>query len=88
MEGVVQPTTTSGPVKSLAPGKSRQINRIPDDILNDASLNAAIATVCAASAFVCVCWVTQARFLWQLPSNYNFEIHKTIWKLKEVCHNR
>lgn len=37
--------------------------RIPDDILEDAELKAAVA---------------------QLPSNYNFEIHKTIWRAREA----
>lgn len=37
--------------------------RIPDDILEDPELTAAIA---------------------QLPSNYNFEIHKTVWRAREV----
>ncbi|CAL1352203.1 unnamed protein product [Linum trigynum] len=38
-------------------------NQIPDSILNDASLNAAISL---------------------LPSNYNFEIHKCVWRLRSV----
>jgi 2-(3-amino-3-carboxypropyl)histidine synthase len=41
----------------------RRARRIPDSILNDPDIAAAIAT---------------------LPDNYNFEIHKTIWKLREA----
>jgi 2-(3-amino-3-carboxypropyl)histidine synthase len=37
--------------------------RIPDDIVGDPELQAAIA---------------------QLPSNYNFEVHKTVWRAREV----
>lgn len=37
--------------------------RIPDEILEDSELQAAIA---------------------QLPSNYNFEIHKTVWRAREA----
>lgn len=40
-----------------------KINKIPQELLNDPLLNAAIAA---------------------LPSNYNFEIHKTIWRIKEI----
>ncbi|TPX32977.1 hypothetical protein SmJEL517_g04016 [Synchytrium microbalum] len=42
-------------------GRSRVINQVPDDILNDALLNSAISL---------------------LPSNYNFEIHKSVWQLR------
>lgn len=38
-------------------------NQIPDSILNDAALNAAISL---------------------LPSNYNFEIHKIIWRVRST----
>lgn len=40
-----------------------KINKIPEEILNDQLLNAAIAV---------------------LPSNYNFEIHKSVWRIKEA----
>ncbi|XP_071878550.1 diphthamide biosynthesis 1 [Bombus fervidus] len=40
-----------------------KINKIPEEILNDPLLNAAIAV---------------------LPCNYNFEIHKSVWRIKEV----
>lgn len=39
----------------------RLMNQIPDDILNDKDLDAAIGL---------------------LPSNYNFELHKTIWNIR------
>lgn len=41
--------------------KRKAANRIPEDILNNSELNAAISA---------------------LPSNYNFEIHKTVWRIK------
>ena len=43
--------------------KRRVTNQIPDDILNDAELNAAISV---------------------LPSNYNFELHKTVWRVRQT----
>ncbi|KAK9470179.1 Diphthamide synthesis DPH1/DPH2 [Dipodascopsis tothii] len=42
-------------------GRSRIVNQIPADILEDEDINAAIAL---------------------LPSNYNFEIHKSIWNVR------
>jgi hypothetical protein len=48
--------------KSLASAQLPIAHRIPDEILNDAQLNAAIA---------------------QLPSNYSFEIHKTIHHVRK-----
>eukprot|EP00735_Rhodelphis_limneticus_P006509 TRINITY_DN18926_c0_g1::TRINITY_DN18926_c0_g1_i1::g.1404::m.1404 TRINITY_DN18926_c0_g1::TRINITY_DN18926_c0_g1_i1::g.1404 ORF type:complete len:444 (-),score=77.97,sp/Q54PW5/DPH1_DICDI/61.35/1e-176,Diphthamide_syn/PF01866.12/1.2e-105 TRINITY_DN18926_c0_g1_i1:198-1478(-) len=51
-----QPASTAARARRLA-------NQIPDEILNDPELNAAIAL---------------------LPSNYNFEIHKTIWRIKKI----
>ncbi|KAI8996745.1 putative diphthamide synthesis protein-domain-containing protein [Gaertneriomyces semiglobifer] len=41
---------------------TRVVNNIPEDILEDAGLNAAIKS---------------------LPSNYNFEIHKSIWQIRK-----
>lgn len=41
----------------------RALNMIPEDILNDAALNEAIA---------------------YLPSNYSFEIHKSVWHLRKA----
>ena len=40
-----------------------KMNKIPEEILNDPLLNAAIAA---------------------LPSNYNFEVHKSVWRIKEA----
>ncbi|KAG8274124.1 2-(3-amino-3-carboxypropyl)histidine synthase subunit 1 [Homalodisca vitripennis] len=40
----------------------KTISKIPDELINNAELNAAL------------------RFL---PSNYNFEVHKTIWRIKQ-----
>lgn len=37
--------------------------QVPDEILNDKALNAAISA---------------------LPANYNFEIHKTVWRIKQA----
>ncbi|KAK2993693.1 hypothetical protein RJ640_027045 [Escallonia rubra] len=42
-------------------------NQIPDSILHDPALNAAIAA---------------------LPANYNFEIHKSVWRVKSTSSNR
>jgi hypothetical protein len=42
---------------------TRRRRTIPDEILNDPELAAAVAT---------------------LPANYSFEVHKTVWKLREA----
>ncbi|XP_043277172.1 2-(3-amino-3-carboxypropyl)histidine synthase subunit 1 [Venturia canescens] len=42
---------------------SVRVNKIPQELLNDPLLNAAIAV---------------------LPNNYNFEVHKTIWRIRET----
>lgn len=44
-------------------GRSRTIHKIPQSILDDPEINAAIDI---------------------LPKNYNFEIHKTIWRIREL----
>lgn len=49
--------------KPKQPPKRFVKNQIPDSILNDASLNAAISL---------------------LPSNYNFEVHKSVWRIKST----
>merc|ERR1712002_377182 len=51
------------PALSKPPPKRRVLNQIPEEILNNESLNRSIKT---------------------LPSNYNFEIHKTVWKIKQA----
>lgn len=45
----------------------RSVNKIPDDILNNAELNLAISA---------------------LPKNYNFEVHKTIWRIRQLGSRR
>lgn len=50
------------PTRKVFKGSTRVVNKIPQTILNDKDLNAAISV---------------------LPPNYNFEIHKTIWRIKE-----
>ncbi|XP_076670420.1 diphthamide biosynthesis 1 [Andrena cerasifolii] len=50
------------PVRKIFKAPVR-VNKIPDGILNDPLLNAAIAA---------------------LPSNYSFEIHKSIWRIREA----
>lgn len=54
----------ANPVRKRYNAKSRvsTLNQVPQDILQNEELNAAIA---------------------QLPSNYNFEIHKTVWRIKQ-----
>uniref|UniRef100_A0A0V0GCI1 2-(3-amino-3-carboxypropyl)histidine synthase subunit 1 n=1 Tax=Triatoma dimidiata TaxID=72491 RepID=A0A0V0GCI1_TRIDM len=51
----------ANPARKVFRPNTRTLNKIPDDILNDPKLNAAIQS---------------------LPQNYNFEIHKTIWRIK------
>lgn len=51
------------PVRKVFKGATRVINKIPQSLLNDPELNAAISV---------------------LPSNYNFELHKTIWRIQEM----
>lgn len=53
------------PVRKVYKGtvRSRTIHKIPQSILEDPELNAAIEA---------------------LPKNYNFEIHKTIWRVREL----
>uniref|UniRef100_A0A1B0C9D6 2-(3-amino-3-carboxypropyl)histidine synthase subunit 1 n=2 Tax=Lutzomyia longipalpis TaxID=7200 RepID=A0A1B0C9D6_LUTLO len=49
--------------KVFKPAASRTLNKIPQDILTNPELNAAIEA---------------------LPKNYNFELHKTIWRVRET----
>lgn len=51
------------PVRKVFKGATRVVNKIPQALLDDAELNAAISV---------------------LPTNYNFEIHKTIWRIREM----
>eukprot|EP00742_Colponemidia_sp_Colp-10_P007240 GILJ01007782.1.p1 GENE.GILJ01007782.1~~GILJ01007782.1.p1 ORF type:complete len:445 (-),score=65.33 GILJ01007782.1:16-1305(-) len=57
MEGEVVRRPRALPSKKLG-------HQIPDDILNNAELNAAIS---------------------QLPNNYSFELHKTVWRIREAA---
>ena len=50
------------PVRKIFKAPIR-VNKIPQELLNDPLLNAAIAV---------------------LPSNYNFEVHKAIWRIRET----
>lgn len=57
-------TSTELVAKGSGPGGRRRVAaHIPDSILQDVELNAAISV---------------------LPSNYNFELHKTVWRVKEA----
>ena len=58
-QAVVSRANPDRKVFNAAPGRTKIINQIPDDILNDKKLEAAIQV---------------------LPSNYSFEIHKTVRK--------
>ncbi|GAB0086289.1 2-(3-amino-3-carboxypropyl)histidine synthase subunit 1 [Sergentomyia squamirostris] len=49
--------------KIFKPAAVRTLNKIPQEILTNSQLNAAIEA---------------------LPKNYNFEIHKTIWRVRET----
>lgn len=51
------------PVRRVFKGVTRTINKIPQSIIDDPEINAAISV---------------------LPPNYNFEIHKTIWRTREM----
>lgn len=51
------------PVRKVFKGTTRLINKIPQSLLCDPELNAAISV---------------------LPTNYNFEFHKTIWRIREM----
>jgi 2-(3-amino-3-carboxypropyl)histidine synthase len=53
----------SGPKPGTSSSAGGLANQIPDDILHDSALNAAIAAV--------------------IPSNYSFEIHKTIHHIRK-----
>lgn len=54
-------------VKEASRPRRRIAKQIPDDILNNADLNAAIEL---------------------LPQNYNFEVHKTIWRIRQTGSKR
>jgi len=54
---------TANPKRKVVSGPKRVAHQIPDEILNDPEITAAIQ---------------------QLPENYNFEIRKTIWRIKFI----
>lgn len=62
----VAPGDTSSLARRPAPRVVKRVigQQVPNEILHDADLNAAIAI---------------------LPANYNFEIHKTVWRVKSAA---
>ncbi|XP_052801951.1 2-(3-amino-3-carboxypropyl)histidine synthase subunit 1-like [Mya arenaria] len=66
-DAVVVSASKERKVFSNSKATKRTAHQIPDDILNDTRLKAAIE---------------------QLPSNYNFEIPKTIWRIKHAAAKR
>jgi hypothetical protein len=71
-------------------------NTIPAHIIENQSLKTAISAVRSAFAITCAqatntqtytCshFHESVRALWsQLPTNYNFEIHKTLWRIEQA----
>jgi 2-(3-amino-3-carboxypropyl)histidine synthase len=88
VEGIERPITsatskprkrfvgTSTPKASSSKTVRRVANQIPDDILHDAELNAAINGVS------CIRSIIRNADITALPGNYNFEIHKTIYQVR------
>lgn len=61
---------------------SRVANQVPDEILNDPLLNKSLETV---SMHKIRNHATIINHWWQqMPSNYNFEIHKTVWRVRKA----
>ncbi|CAB0018299.1 unnamed protein product [Nesidiocoris tenuis] len=58
-EGVA--VVRANPARKVFRPQTKTLNKIPQDILDNAELNLAIQ---------------------ELPANYNFEVHKTIWRIK------
>ena len=67
---------TSTPKASSSKTVRRVANQIPDDILHDAELNAAI------NGMLSTAYIVNKADLLALPGNYNFEIHKTIYQVR------
>jgi hypothetical protein len=67
---------TSTPKASSSKTVRRVANQIPDDILHDAELNAAI------NGKSCIRYIMRNADITALPGNYNFEIHKTIYQVR------
>jgi len=88
VEGIERPITsaiskprkrfvgTSTPKASSSKTVRRVANQIPDDILHDAELNAAI------NGMLSTAYIVNKADLLALPGNYNFEIHKTIYQVR------
>jgi hypothetical protein len=88
VEGIERPTIsatvktrkrfvgTSTPKASSSKTVRRVANQIPDDILHDAELNAAI------NGKSCIRSIIRNADITALPGNYNFEIHKTIYQVR------
>ncbi|OLL24689.1 Diphthamide biosynthesis protein 1 [Neolecta irregularis DAH-3] len=55
---------------------ARAVNQIPKEILEDPELNKAIDLVCYKAVHELI--------VFQLPTNYNLEIHKTVWHIRRV----
>ena len=60
--GGTKPSTELVQRGNVSGKRVRTATHVPDSILNDSQLNAAMAV---------------------LPSNYNFEIHKTVWRIRQ-----
>lgn len=69
---------TSTPKASSSKTVRRVANQIPDDILHDAELNAAIK----GELLLRILSKLETDSILGLPGNYNFEIHKTIYHIR------
>lgn len=61
--GAIVTSTSSGTSLNKPVVKRFTRNEVPDSVLHNEGINAAIAS---------------------LPANYNFEIHKTVWRLQQA----
>lgn len=75
--GTSKPSSSRAPVRRIA-------NQIPDDILHDPELNAAISGMSCAlqQPHELLAPASGQSDRIALPSNYNFEIHKTIHHIR------
>jgi 2-(3-amino-3-carboxypropyl)histidine synthase len=88
VEGIERPVTsaaskprkrfvgTSTPKASSSKTVRRVANQIPDDILHDVELKAAI------NGMLSIASIMKEADSIALPGNYNFEIHKTIYQVR------
>ena len=58
-----QPTSTAVVHRDSNVSKRKYTSQVPDELLNNTDLNAAISV---------------------LPKNYNFELHKTVWRIRQT----